>query len=230
MARTKTARSRPWLIYLLLFAPVLCVAEAEPVMEEIVVKGRQPGPRLWKVTQGERALWILPLVSVVPKDMIWEDDKVAAIIATADEVITTPGVSVRASKLLMLNPINWVRGSRLLKRLSKNPGGATLAEVLPAETYQRYDALKQKYFPRQKDIEQMRPAFATGRISQAVLKQEQLTDSSLITRRVDKLIRRNRAISRIDVEVEEKLEGGYGDLSERLETMADLGYQVHAPK
>jgi TraB/PrgY/gumN family len=203
---------------------LICLPSAAPAqqrIDEVVVWGRQPGPPLWRVSNGEHVLWILPLVPAVPRDMIWDDDRVASVIRDADAAIGSPDISLGVSKLVLFNPINWIRGARLLKRVSANPGDATLKEVLPAPTYARYAAMKARYFPKDKDIDELRPAFATGRISSAVLNAEQLTGSGSITKRVDKLIRRNRDIRYTDITIEEQLEGSFGELKTRIEALAD---------
>src|SRR5690606_28115075 len=115
----------------LLIAPLFCspVAGAQGDVVEVVVTGRQPGPPFWKVTKGANTLWILPLVSTVPRDMVWEDDKVAAVIMEADEAISAPDISVGVSKALLLNPLNLIRGIRIYRRIRSNPDGKTLEEV-----------------------------------------------------------------------------------------------------
>ena len=65
-------------------------AESLEVLEEVVVVGRLPGPPLWKVTNGEHVLWILPLVNLYPKKMEWESTRVEALIAGSQEFIFMP--------------------------------------------------------------------------------------------------------------------------------------------
>ena len=75
-------------------------------IEEIVVTGILPGPPLWKVTNGEHALWILPLVNLYPKKMEWESARVERLIAGSQEDIATPYVARIAATL---NPISIIR-------------------------------------------------------------------------------------------------------------------------
>ncbi len=89
--------------------------------EEIIVTGRQPGPPLWRVQDGDRVLWIFPQLAPVPKGMVWESDKVAAVIAQAQEVLELPNIGADVSPRLYLNPVNLLRGMRLAKRLSRDP-------------------------------------------------------------------------------------------------------------
>lgn len=195
--------------------------ETADAMEVVVVSGRQPGPPLWKVTQGDHTLWILPLVSVVPKDMDWDDSRVAALIAASDEVIEPPGVSLGVSKRLLLNPLNWIRGPRLYQRLSRNPGGKSLREILPPDLWERYAALRQRYFPRDGDVETLRPAFAIARMNTLILKEENLTGPGGIEKHVEKLIDKQRSLRRTQVEIEEQVQGSYADLSARLGKLVD---------
>jgi hypothetical protein len=212
----------------LLASSMLCVApwvataqEAPDELEVVVVSGRQPGPPLWKVTHGENTLWILPLVPVVPEDLDWDDRRVASVIAASEEVIDPPGVSIGVSKLLLLNPVNWVRGPRLYKRLSHNAGQKTLREVLPADSWERFAALQQRYFPRDPDTNALRPAFAVTVMNNSILKSEGLSDPREIERRVEKLIGRQPSLRRTRVEIEEQMQGSYGELSARLERLVD---------
>jgi hypothetical protein len=195
--------------------------ETTDAIEVVVVSGRQPGPPLWKVTHGENTLWVLPLVPVVPRAMDWDESRVASLIAASDEVIDPPGVSIGVSKLLLLNPLNWIRGPRLYDRLSHNSGKQTLQDVLPPDLWERYAALKQRYFPRDTDVGTLRPSFAIAAMNTLILEAEKLTGSRQIEHRVEKLIDHQPAIRRTRTEVEEKMEGGYGELSARLQRLAD---------
>jgi len=195
--------------------------ESADDLEVIVVSGRQPGPPLWRVTHGENTLWIFPVVSVVPRDIEWDDTRVKEILADSEEVIGSPGVSLGVSKGLLFNPVNWVRGPKLLKRLSRNPDNKTLQEVLPSELYQRYVALQQKYFPSRDDIDTLRPAFAIGTLSKPIFDAEKLTGPKDIERHVGKLIKKQKSLRQTEVEVEEKMEGNFAELSARIEKLVE---------
>lgn len=206
-------------VFLLLFFMASSqTAEVGETLEEIVVVGRQPGPPMWRVSKGDHVLWIFPHLSPVPKDMIWETDKVAVVIAKSQEAIGLPRVYWTASPLLLLNPVNIFRGLRLAKRLSRNPDGATLEEVLPAELYARFAALQAKHFPREDAFEKMRPMVAGGWMSGIIQKEEGLVPGADILKRLRRLIRRNRDIERTEVEVKIDIEGNYRSVADRAET------------
>jgi hypothetical protein len=188
-------------------------------IEVIVVTGRRPGPPLWRVSNGDHTLWILPLVSNVPKDMEWDDTRVAGLIANADEVIDQPNVTFSVPKGVLLNPLNAVRALRLWNRVRENADGAQLADVLPADLYQRYAALKNAYFPQDRVIDSLRPSAAAEEMFKHVLDEEKLTDTRVIERQVERHIRRNRDLVRTEMSLVHTLEGSYGELSERAEIL-----------
>jgi hypothetical protein len=192
------------------------------VPEEFVVVGRQPGPPLWRVANGDNVLWIFPYLSPVPEDMIWETDKVARVVAEAQELILMPRQGASASPLLVLNPINLFRGWRLAKRLTRNPDGATLEEAVPPDLYARFAALQARYFPRDKDFEDLRPLIAGGRMVSIILEEEGLVSGDdEITDSLRRLTRRNKDAVRTDVSVNVALEGNYRELARRAETMVE---------
>lgn len=196
-------------------------AEVAEAPEEIVVVGRLPGPPLWRVSKDDHVLWIFPFLSPIPKDMIWETDNIEKVIAESGEYIRLPARNATASPLLMLNPVNLVRGYRLLKRLTRNPDGATLEEVLPAELYARFAALQAQYFSRDDDFEEMRPLIAGGRMSDIIQKEEGLVGGGDIMKTIRRLSRRNRDLKVTGVEVNIKIEGNFRSIADRAETMME---------
>lgn len=212
----------PVLILLIGFAlggTATVVAQSQPV--EITVQGRQPGPPLWRVRNGERELWIFAMLSPVPKDLLWDDTKVAAVIAQADAAIDRPDTDVSLSRLTMFNPINIVRGMRLAKRLGRIPEGLDLEASLPPELYQRFASIKAERFPRNNDIEELRPLFAGRRMVDAVLEQEKLVSPRAIDRHLQRLLKRNKALEVTSVEVTLDMKGSFRTLAERAETFVE---------
>lgn len=197
------------------------LAAAQEQAVEITVLGRQPGPPLWRVSKGEHELWIFPMLSPVPKDMLWDDTKVAAVVANADAYIAPPDADVSLSRLTLFNPVNIVRGLRLAKRLGKNPDGGDLESALPPEVYARFSAVKAEYFPRNDDIDELRPLFAGGRMMDAVREQEELVSPRDIGRRIERLLKRNKSLERITVDVKLDMKGSFRSLATRAETFVD---------
>jgi len=210
-------------LLLLLLPPGLAAGQTEPnatAAEEIIVTGRQPGPPMWRVSNGENVLWIFPKLAPVPKDMIWESNKAATVIAEAQEALGLPNMSANASLGVYANPVNLFRGLRLMKRLSRDPDGRTLEELLPPEVYTRFLALQASYFPDEAEkFEELRPVFAAGLMTGTVQAKGGLGGDQAIMKAIERLIRRNRDIVRTEIEVKIDLEGSFGDLAQRAEDL-----------
>ncbi len=58
----------------------------------VLVSGVQPGPGMWQVRNSQgHTLWILGTVSPLPAKLDWRADEVQAVIASAQEVLGSPG-------------------------------------------------------------------------------------------------------------------------------------------
>jgi uncharacterized protein YbaP (TraB family) len=129
-------------------------AEAQPI-QEVVVEGQHEGPRMWKVHKGDHTLWILGTISPLPKKMVWKPDAVREVLQQTQEVIPAwPTYGIGA------NPITAVRVFIEWRRLQKPPDNLPLRETLPPALYARVEALKNRYDPKNKKIEGMRPMLA----------------------------------------------------------------------
>src|SRR6478736_2856556 len=78
---------------LVLPAPARAAAEV-PELETFVVSGEQPGPGLWKVSKGDRVMWVLAAYAPMPKDMTWRTQQVEARIAESQEVLYAGNVDI----------------------------------------------------------------------------------------------------------------------------------------
>ena len=56
-------------------------------LDTVMVTGEQPGPGMWKVTNGDHVLWILATAYPLPKKMVWQSKQVDDTIAQSQEVI-----------------------------------------------------------------------------------------------------------------------------------------------
>lgn len=162
--------------------------DASPAIEEITVIGRYPGPPLWRVSSGDRVLWIFGELSPVPKGLEWDPRNAERVLDRADAVIGPPRVSAPT-----YNPIKLFRLFREAKRLSRNEGDATLSESLPPELNARYQALRTKHMPDEKPNEELRPALAVLRLYSAALDDVGLTTDSKIGSTVRRMMRRSKA-------------------------------------
>ena len=122
---------------------------------EIVVEGRHEGPRMWIVHRGDHTLWILGTTSPLPKRMVWQPDAVQEVLKHTDEVVPAwPRYGIGVNPLTALRVyIEW-------RHLQKPPDQIPLRQTLPAPLYSRVEALKARYAPRDKKLEDMRPMLA----------------------------------------------------------------------
>lgn len=196
-------------------------SQDENLPVEIIVTGKQPGPPMWRVKNGDNTLYIFAWLPLIPKDIFWESVRVEQVIAEADEYITQPEVDVDVSPLVMFNPINIFRGLGLAKRISRNEDKATLEEVLPPELFVRFAALKAQYFPKNKKLEKMRPLVAGGQMVSTIQKEAGLVPASDVGKKIQRLVKRNKNIKVTEVRYEMRLEGGFKDIANRVEVLMD---------
>ncbi|HJR71031.1 MAG TPA: TraB/GumN family protein [Gammaproteobacteria bacterium] len=161
---------------------------AATTIEEITIIGRYPGPPLWRVSSGERVLFIFGELSPVPKGLDWDPRNAERVLERAETVIGAPRVSATT-----LNPIRLFRLFRAARRLARNPSGTTLADQLPPELYARYRVLHARHLPGKDEEEDLRPALAALRLHGAALDDVGLTTDSGVGKTMRRLVRRSRA-------------------------------------
>ena len=145
-------------------------------MEAVVVSGVQPGPGLWRVSKGGHVLYILGTQSPLPRDMTWDAREVRQVLAEAGAVLGPPGVSVNAD-------IGFFRGLTLAPsalKAMKNPGGATLDELLPPDLHARWAVLRQRYMGRDRGVEKKRPLIAVYELYKAALEHNRLRQGGIV--------------------------------------------------
>ena len=156
-------------------------------IEEITVIGRYPGPPLWKVTSGERTLWIFGELTPVPKGLEWDPRNAQRVLEHADAVIGAPRISAPT-----FNPFRIFRLLRDVRRLTRLGDGTTLADVLPPDLNARYAVLRARYLPNDKR-DDLRPALAVLRLYGAALGDVGLTMDSHVDSKLKRLMRRAQA-------------------------------------
>jgi len=161
-------------------------ATAEPAAgqapaSQVLVTGKRPGPGLWKVSRDGHVMWVFAAYSPLPQKMEWDSGRVERLVAQSQEVLLQPGVGVT---------VGWMGGLTMLPSLiglRKNPDGARLRDVLPADVYARWDVLKQKYIGDDDDIERFRPYFAADGLLDAGLKRNGLSKGYYVPEAIVKI-------------------------------------------
>jgi uncharacterized protein YbaP (TraB family) len=163
-------------------APSTSSANA-PLLQAVSVTGVQPGPGLWKVSKGGHVMWVLGTLTPLPKHMEWRSAEVEQAIAHSQELLESPSadLKVNAGFFTKLALLPSVYGAR------KNPDGASLQQILPADMYARWEALKQPYFGNDRGIEYWRPLLVALKLYQKALDKAGLTNGRDVTKTVLKL-------------------------------------------
>ncbi|HVY81625.1 MAG TPA: TraB/GumN family protein [Steroidobacteraceae bacterium] len=157
----------------------------DEAIDEVIVSGEQPGPPLWKVTNGDHVLFILGSLTPSPKNITWRSREVESVVARAKQIIAPQSVSTN---------IGFFRAMWLLPtvmRARKNPDGAELKDVLPPDLYARWQALKIRYIGNDRGIESWRPILAGFELYQKTLAKSGLTRENLVWPEVRKLARKH---------------------------------------
>jgi hypothetical protein len=146
--------------------------QAETPAAQVIVSGKRPGPGLWKVSKDGHVMWVVGMYAPLPARMEWDDGRVDRLIGQSQEVLGPPGAGVGVG---WLGGLKALTGLPSLIGMAKNPDGAQLHDVLPADVYERWNVLKQKYIGDDTSIERYRPFFAAQKLTEAGLKKSGLT-------------------------------------------------------
>lgn len=129
-------------------------------------------PPLWLFSKGDKKLVILGTQLPLPESGVLVTASIQDYIRRSDVVLTGPGIRTGEGGGLL-------RGLTLassMRSAQKNEGGRTLREVLPADTYGRWQQLKATYIGKDAGIERQRPMYAAYALYSAALKRNGLTD------------------------------------------------------
>lgn len=156
-------------------------------LDTIVVSGAFPAPRLLELTRGGKKLLIMATLSPTPRAMVWDAPTVERRVAQAGEVLGPPGVAVSADVGvfggLMLYPA--------YRKSKENPGGRKLDQVLPAATYARWQAARNRYMPGNDRVERLRPVNAAQQLFDAAVERAGLTTEDRIAPAIYRIAKAN---------------------------------------
>jgi hypothetical protein len=156
------------------------------VPEKIVVLGQRPGPGLWKISKGDHVLWVFGTYSPIPKNMQWRSQQVETILAGSQEYLAPPAATAQVGFFKSLTLLPHFVG------LKKNPDGAQLRDVVPADVYARWLPLKQKYIGADHGIERERPIFAAEELFRKGLAHAGLESDREVRKSIEEIVKRNK--------------------------------------
>jgi hypothetical protein len=150
-----------------------------PTLAPVVVTGELPGPALWKVSKGDHVMWVLGLVTPVPRYMRWKFDALEKRIATSQEVLKPPGLEIGTPNAAGNGALaSWLRS------LKENPHNDSLEHLLPPVLYHRWRLQKDRYMYGDGSVERMRPIFAGRELYDTVLRHAGLVEQTRIEKTV----------------------------------------------
>jgi len=155
---------------------------ASDVVEEVTIFGELAGPGLWKVRNGDNTLYLLGTLSPLPKKLQWRSREVENVLGRAKQVIPA-----RSEFDVDIGPIRAVQLYFQYRELRGNADRQTLQEVLPADLFARFEALRSKYAPRERSLLQRRPLLAAGELWREAVSRSGLTSRNDVNRAVEKL-------------------------------------------
>jgi uncharacterized protein YbaP (TraB family) len=154
---------------------------------QVVISGRYSGPKLWRVSKDGHALWVLGTVAPLPKRMVWRTEDIQGLLRETQEVIPAwPSVGIG------FHPFTAVHLYALWREAQTNPDHLPLKQVVPPALYARFSALKLRFAPNDRRIEQLRPILAARRLYDEALAASDLTSRNDIQRMVLELARHER--------------------------------------
>ncbi|MBW4053267.1 MAG: hypothetical protein HIU85_17760 [Proteobacteria bacterium] len=167
-------------------APLKSEAAPQVVMPlKIVISGQYRGPKLWRVSKDGHVLWVLGTVAPLPKHMIWQTGDIRHLLRHTQEVIPAwPSVGIG------FHPFLAIHLYALWREAQTNPDHQPLEAVLPPPLYARFSALRLRFAPHDRRIEQLRPILAAKRLYGEALAASDLTLHDDIQRTVLELARR----------------------------------------
>jgi len=168
--------------------------------EQVLIVGQRPGPGLWKISKGDHVLYVFGDYAPLPVKMDWRSHEVETIISKSQEYLPKPAFGIQVGFWGGLKLLPSVIGFR------DNPDGAKLVDVLPAETYDRWQVLKEKYIGKDNGIERERPMFAAETLYKKGLEKNGLTMNTEVFSRLDKLAKQYKVkttSSNLDMEMED---------------------------
>ncbi len=157
-------------------------------LDTVLVTGEQPGPGLWKISKGDHVMWLLASYGPLPKGMTWRSRQVEALVAESQEVLYPGFVNVSAG-------IGILRGITLIPAVMKAgriPAGRTLKDVLPADTYAKWLALRVRYIGKDDDVETWRPSIALGQLREAAARKSDLQGGPRVREVVSNAAKKNK--------------------------------------
>jgi len=124
----------------------------EQELATLLVTGERPGPALWKVTWRDHTLWMLPVLSPLPRQVAWRSREVEQVLAQSQAVYTEPSLDIDLD--------SGGKATAAVYAALLNPGHHWLRDILPADLYAEFSAFNRSYAGNDVRLEVFRPFYA----------------------------------------------------------------------
>lgn len=162
-------------------------------VERVMVTGEQPGPGLWKVTQGDHVLWIAGTHAPVPKQLVWKSKRIEDAVRSAQEVLAPASIAVTSSQLGWWTTLSLVPSAF---SMPYNPDNKLLRDVVPPALYARWEAQRDKHLQGYNDtnneVDRWRPWFAASKLYSTALDNAGMTGSNPMWARVTEVAKQSK--------------------------------------
>ncbi len=175
------------------------------MMDEVVVTGERTGPGMWHVHHRNSHLYILGAMAPLPKGMTWRSAQVETVLDHANRVYVQKPFEIGIVRIL------WILITE--RKVLMISGGKHLKDVMPANLYARFSALRSRYTSDADKWEHYRPIIATAFLQQAAFHQVGLSARIDLGASVRSLAKKR------DVPLSEVKIAGVGDVLDALKTM-----------
>jgi hypothetical protein len=159
----------------------------EEAPSQVLVSGKRPGPGLWKVSKDGHVMWVVGMYAPLPPKLEWDDSRVERLIGQSQEVLGPPGAGVGVG---LWGGLKALTALPSIISMAKNPDGAKLRDVLPADVYARWSMLRQKYIGDDDSGESLRPFFAAQMLQQAGMKKSGLSGGIEVRKQIESLAKK----------------------------------------
>jgi hypothetical protein len=154
----------------------------------VKVTPRPEGPLLWRAQKGEATLWFLVIPRSTPRNEAINLDRAYQVARTANSFISSPRISTSFEG----NPFKLFGTYMKVRSSQRNPGGKLLSEVLNSKDYNEWSALASRYSVDTKELERLRPYFASHKLHAAALKSHGMMSTSFIWKNLQEIARKDR--------------------------------------
>jgi len=170
------------IVFWLALLGAVAAADSPQMLSTVTITGQVPGPALWKVTKGAHTMWVMGTVDLLPKKIEWYSKDVETAIASSQQVI---GISYGS-----LN-VNVFARLFQLSSVEKIPDGKHLGDILPADLYTRWTAVKTSLGVNDDDVERLRPRYAADALFDKAAVRAGLSDDPDVWETIKQLARKH---------------------------------------